>query len=296
MEKKVYKLNINDKFKNLIPPLSDDEYKQLEVNILKYGCREPLCVWNNTIIDGHNRYAICSKNNIPFSIQEISDIEIDEDAIVWICSNQLGRRNISEIARKMLIGERYNAELIVNSKKNPQGLNQHSILPEKIKRTSTHATAEKIGKEYNISETTVRRYAQLSKVVNKISETNPDILKQVKSGNINLTRDVVCALSLEQKENNQSKSEKTARKRRTFQRIKKKFQIKEMPLYSPNAEFESLAHTIPSWQGSIDRVLLNKNIDTISEDVKKQLKQELEKIKFSIETMLYALEESSEGI
>lgn len=74
MEKKVYKLNINDKFKNLIPPLSDDEYKQLEDNILRYGCREPLCVWNNTIIDGHNRYAICSKNNIPFSIQEISDI------------------------------------------------------------------------------------------------------------------------------------------------------------------------------------------------------------------------------
>ena len=70
-EKKVYNLKIDEKFKNLIPPPTDEEYTQLEENIKKYGCREPICVWNETIIDGHNRYKICHQYSIPFYIQEI---------------------------------------------------------------------------------------------------------------------------------------------------------------------------------------------------------------------------------
>ena len=37
-------------------------YKQLEENILKEGkLLSPLIVWNNTLVDGHNRYAILQK-------------------------------------------------------------------------------------------------------------------------------------------------------------------------------------------------------------------------------------------
>ena len=52
-------LKIDPEFQNQIPPLTDDEYKQLEENILKEGkLLSPLIVWNNTLVDGHNRYAI----------------------------------------------------------------------------------------------------------------------------------------------------------------------------------------------------------------------------------------------
>ena len=52
-------LKIDPEFQNQIPPLTDDEYKQLEENILKEGkLISPLIVWNNTLVDGHNRYAI----------------------------------------------------------------------------------------------------------------------------------------------------------------------------------------------------------------------------------------------
>ena len=56
-------LKIDPEFQSQIPPLTDDEYKQLEENILKEGkLLSPLIVWNNTLVDGHNRYAILQKH------------------------------------------------------------------------------------------------------------------------------------------------------------------------------------------------------------------------------------------
>ena len=56
-------LKIDPEFQSQIPPLTDDEYKQLEENILKEGkLLSPLIVWNNTLVDGHNRYAIDRKS------------------------------------------------------------------------------------------------------------------------------------------------------------------------------------------------------------------------------------------
>ena len=43
-------IKINDNFKRLIPPLSESEYTELEQSILAEGCRDPLCVWNDTIV------------------------------------------------------------------------------------------------------------------------------------------------------------------------------------------------------------------------------------------------------
>lgn len=53
-------LTFNNEFYNLIPPLSPEELSSLEASIKQEGCRDPLVVWNNTIIDGHHRYSICT--------------------------------------------------------------------------------------------------------------------------------------------------------------------------------------------------------------------------------------------
>ena len=63
-------LRIDPEFSELIPPLSESEYEYLEDNIRKEGCLNPIIVWKNTIIDGHNRYRICKKWDIPFEIEE----------------------------------------------------------------------------------------------------------------------------------------------------------------------------------------------------------------------------------
>ena len=115
-EKKVYTLKIDKGFKELIRPLFKNEYLQLEANLIADGCREPIAVWNGVIVDGHNRYKICSEHGIPFSIEEMT-FSCREEAVAWICANQLGRRNLTEESRKFLIGKQYESEKVVTRKR-----------------------------------------------------------------------------------------------------------------------------------------------------------------------------------
>lgn len=55
-------LKINEKFRTVAPPLSENEMLLLREDILANGCRDPLIVWNGVIVDGHHRYKICREN------------------------------------------------------------------------------------------------------------------------------------------------------------------------------------------------------------------------------------------
>ena len=101
-EKKVYELTVDSEFRDLIPPLNEEELKLLEESIVADGCESPLIVWNGVIVDGHNRYAVCRKHEIPFAIQE-KDFSSRDDAMLWMLRNQLGRRNLNSYQRVELV-------------------------------------------------------------------------------------------------------------------------------------------------------------------------------------------------
>jgi N6-adenosine-specific RNA methylase IME4 len=95
-------LIINPEFQNLIPPLSSEELSLLEVSLKYEGCRDPLVVWNNTIIDGHHRYAICIKHGISFNTLEREELETELDVKLWMINNQFSRRNLPTETRLAL--------------------------------------------------------------------------------------------------------------------------------------------------------------------------------------------------
>ena len=101
-EKKLYDLTVDPEFRDLIPPLNEEELKLLEASLVADGCESPLIVWNGVIVDGHNRYAICRKHEIPFAIQE-KDFSSRDDAMLWMLRNQLGRRNLNSYQRVELV-------------------------------------------------------------------------------------------------------------------------------------------------------------------------------------------------
>ena len=101
-EKKLYDLTVDPEFRDLIPPLNEEELKLLEESLVADGCESPLIVWNGVIVDGHNRYAICRKHEIPFSIQE-KDFSSRDEAMLWMLRNQLGRRNLNNYQRVELV-------------------------------------------------------------------------------------------------------------------------------------------------------------------------------------------------
>ena len=94
-------MKINPKFKSLIPPLSAEEYAQLESNLIKEGCRDALVAWRGVLVDGHNRLEICERNGLKFreSDREFKD---ENEAMAWIIRNQFGRRNLSLYDRSVL--------------------------------------------------------------------------------------------------------------------------------------------------------------------------------------------------
>lgn len=94
-------IQIDNEFESLIPRLTDEEFGQLEKNIIKDGCRDALVLWGDILVDGHNRYRICQKHNISFKTVS-KDFSSRDEAIEWIILNQFGRRNMTAFQRAEL--------------------------------------------------------------------------------------------------------------------------------------------------------------------------------------------------
>lgn len=93
---------INEELKQYIDPLTPNEYAALERSLLAEGCRDALVLWGDVLIDGHNRYEICSKYDLPFKTIQNDSFQSLEDVLLWMIDNQLGRRSVSDFQRGML--------------------------------------------------------------------------------------------------------------------------------------------------------------------------------------------------
>ena len=91
-------LKINEEFRALIQPLSEDEFKDLEKSILEEGIRDPLYIWKGFIIDGHHRYELAKKHNLDFKIHVMEFVN-EVEAKIWMIQNQLARRNLNPAQR-----------------------------------------------------------------------------------------------------------------------------------------------------------------------------------------------------
>ena len=94
-------IEIKQEFKDLIPPLTKEEFKQLENNCMSEGIREKILTWNGFIIDGHNRYEIATRWDLDFET-ESKHFDNEEAVKEWMILNQLGRRNLALYQRTVL--------------------------------------------------------------------------------------------------------------------------------------------------------------------------------------------------
>ena len=190
-------LTIDPEFASIIPPLREEEQKQLEENILADGVViNPLIVWNGVIVDGHNRYRILQQHpEIQFTTYEKAFSDRYE-AIAWICKNQLGRRNLTPQQFKYLIGQQYEAEKCTsnyNGNRFTSGdksrcvQNEHTYKPER--------TAERIARENNLSDSYVRRAEHFAKGVDAAEEAVPGIKQEILTGSIKPTEKAVAAIA-----------------------------------------------------------------------------------------------------
>ena len=91
-------ITIDDEFQALIPPLTDDEFRQLEASILAEGVRDPLVVWEGILLDGHHRMRIADTHGILYEVVE-RNLPDRNAAMAWIIKNQFARRNLTPYQR-----------------------------------------------------------------------------------------------------------------------------------------------------------------------------------------------------
>ena len=179
-------LKIDPEFQGKIPPLTFEELNQLEANILRDGrIINPILVWRGLNVDGHNRYTIAKKHpEIPFTVHE-KEFASRYEAIIWICKNQLGRRNLTPEQKKDLIGKQYEAE------KSAKGGDRKSKVSQSTGQNGPlideHPTRKRIAAENGVNDSFVKRAEQFSKGVDAAEEAVPGTRQKVLSGEVKPT-------------------------------------------------------------------------------------------------------------
>ena len=308
------KLKTDEEFKHLIRPLRRREYLQLEQNILADGCRDPIVVWHDVIVDGHNRYEICMRHGISFQIKDM-EFECREAAIAWICANQLGRRNITEETRKFLIGMQYENEKVVTRIRNKIGRNQHTVditemNEDEADKACRHWTAQRIAEENNVSAATVQKYAIFTRALEEIGKKEPKLVPKILSGQYKIAHRHVMEMAELSAEDLRRINRKIERNPGDFMHYKStrpvvqgsKFDaassdaptgpsVKDMPEFDPDAEISSLTLTIPSWRSSIERAKNTADLAIVSPQAKGNLVQALHELRKTIADLLSEMED-----
>lgn len=272
-ENSCYTLKIDEDFRCLIPPHSAEERQRLEESLIHEGCRKPLCVWNETILDGYERYDICMRLRIPFKIAYVF-LKCRKEAIAWVCANTLRCRNVTDEVRKYLIGKRFEME---------RAMNDHTENP-------MSRIYERFDKEYHISPGSLRNRRIYARAIDALSSIDPKLVAEILSGNIKLSHKRIIELSRLSSPDAQSVNMHTLRPRRKTVLANS---IKNMPLYDPDAEILSLTLTIPSWIGSMSRACSATNFSQISNTVRHDFENGLINLISTIDTMMAIIKRST---
>ncbi len=142
-------LKINEELQNLLPALSDDEFHELEQSILTEGIRDPICVWNGFIVDGHHRYELAKKHGLKFEVREMKFVN-EADVKIWVFKNQTGRRNVSDFVKAEIaiaVEHLYAAKAkAINDEMQPMMLGmEHETDVKKLKTDTRKEIAKDVG-------------------------------------------------------------------------------------------------------------------------------------------------------
>ena len=185
-------LKIDPEFQGKIPPLSEDEFNQLKENILSDGeVYEPIITWNGIIVDGHNRWKIlCEHPEIPHRVKEMAFADKWE-AFEWMYKKQLGRRNLTDEQRTVIIGKMYEARKHSHGASDGFRGNQYrgevSHQSEDLAKGPSRAARE-ISNELGIGQSSVERAAKFAKGVDALRAVSPAAAEKVLKGKADVTK------------------------------------------------------------------------------------------------------------
>jgi hypothetical protein len=234
-------LTILPEIKARLFPLRDEELRELEHSVLEEGIRDPLVVWRKdgqlVLVDGHHRYELAKKHGLSFQIVEREFSDLNE-VLVWIDRNQLGRRNLTDEQRAVIVGRLYKT-----AKQNPiLNLKQFQDNGDRAvnltARRGSNATARAIAEQVGVGEKTIRRAEKFADVVEVLQEVSAQAAERVLRGEV---RDAITELPKVPKEALEFVAERIAIGERSIRRAMEKWRA----LQREKRLKEKLAETLP---------------------------------------------------
>lgn len=174
-------ITINEELRSLIDPLADIEYAALERSLRQEGCRDALVLWNDILIDGHNRYAICRKLDIPFKTVQNTSFSSIEDVQLWVIENNLARRSVSDFQRGVLALRKKDIVAARSA--------QRAGEPDKAEQGATEGddaagppwnTREDVAKAARVSSNTISQIERIQRAA------TPQLVEAVRTGTISI--------------------------------------------------------------------------------------------------------------
>ena len=184
-------IRIDPEFKSLISPLRPGELATLETVLVSEGCRDALVVWDveNVLLDGHNRYEICNRHNIPFTTVSV-ELKDRLEAMIWIRRNQAARRNLTDDQRAFnalgleeLLSEKARIEraMMAAETRWEQPKECLESTASSKQKTTKERSRKQAANTYKVSERRV-------KAAKKVKKASPDLAAKVIAGDISLAK------------------------------------------------------------------------------------------------------------
>lgn len=173
-------MQIKKEFKELIPPLSQEEFKQLEENCLKEGIRDAIVTWQGFIIDGHNRYEIAQRHGLEYQTIEKA-FESENDVIEWMIRNQFGRRNLNNYQRSILalqLEDVFRIKAKENQKGGPGGI----LLSQNSDEAREVSTKKELAKIADVSHDTIMRVKAIE------AQAPEEVKEKLRTGDISINQ------------------------------------------------------------------------------------------------------------
>ena len=179
---------VDPRFRDKIPKLNPEEYRQLEENILSDGeIRDPLILWRgyNILIDGHNRWKIYQAHSdvLPFPGVRELPFEDENAAVDWMLMNQLGRRNLNEMQITALRGQLYKTmKKAVGAPQGNKNAEKQCTQNGNIESDEPRRVSEQMANRLGIGKNTVIRAEQFLDGLDAAEAVVPGFKDEILSG------------------------------------------------------------------------------------------------------------------
>lgn len=295
-------------FERYVQPYDKNARQQLLSSVIEDIGGRVMHVWNNLHLNDKTKMEICLKHGINLKVRAYN-FSGRNSAAYYICSKELKREDLHEEYRKYLVGQEFHYKELIDSK-------------DPFRRISSkRSIATKIGEELGLAPGTVLKYNCYSDAVDVIFDAHFEFAQSILLGNVKISQENVIELSRMRTDEIRIIAKAVANERLDkltlpdmrneikwmHMQVQKGAQqseetpvitnpnragsIRQMPVYDPDSEVNSLCMTMGSWKSSINRVNNGVDFNKITTKARIRLTRELTALDMTIKDVLEALGE-----